>query len=471
MHTILLSGGSGKRLWPLSNGVRTKVFLPLLQGPDGGRESMLQRICRQLDGAGLLQSALLVSHHSQTEVTLSQIGSRIPVLSESHRRGTFCAVALAAVHLYASGQAQADDPVCFLPADLFAEAGFFDTIRRLPDILARSGADLALIGTQPTQPSAQFGYIVPKKGESGEYYPIARFTEKPGEAEAKRLIRRRALWNCGVYAFKLGFLLSELKKRGLPWTVEELGRLVEGLHELSFDREVAEQTPHAVVVPYDLPWTDLGTWEALASQFGSPVLGQGSVSGLAQGTQLVNELPIPIHVIGASNLIVAASQDGILVADKSQSHLVKEAIEKEEAVRSVRYVEKRWGSKTVIDHTASAQRGETCTTRIRLAAGKHTSYHLHTVLSETIIVLDGQGEVRREGVLHTVKAGDRIEFPPGCAHAVKALSDLLFLQIHFGEPSSGTDHLRIRMEWDPPVLPESPDPEDPEDPADASPLP
>lgn len=139
---------------------------------------MIQRVVRQLGDADLLKSALVVSHHTQTEITRNHIGDRIPIISERHRRGTFPAVALATTYFYSKLHADEKDIVCFLPADQFVESSFFDMIKRLPDILDRSGAELSLIGTAPTHPSSQFGYIVPASESKTDYHRIERFVEK-----------------------------------------------------------------------------------------------------------------------------------------------------------------------------------------------------------------------------------------------------------------------------------------------------
>ena len=221
VRIVLLSGGSGKRLWPLSNEIRSKLFLKLLPSEDGGKESMLQRICRQLDEAGLLPLASIVAHESQAELAQHQAGDRIAFLAEPHRRGTFTAAALAASYLHTKRLATADETICVMPADLFVEAAFFRLLREFPGILARSGAELALLGTTPGHPSSQYGYIVPQPpdasgGAAKDYRPVARFVEKPAEAEALLLMGEQALWNCGVFASLCMSCLPICGARGCP---------------------------------------------------------------------------------------------------------------------------------------------------------------------------------------------------------------------------------------------------------------
>ncbi|WP_198158048.1 sugar phosphate nucleotidyltransferase [Paenibacillus sp. P22] len=204
MRIILLSGGSGKRLWPLSNDVRSKLFLKLLPGEDGRLESMIQRVCRQLAAAGLAAQAAIVTHRSQAEITRSHVGLGIPIIEESRKRGTYAAVAQACSYLASELKADRDEIVCVLPVDLFVESDFFDLLQRLPQALEQAGADIALVGTAPSHPSSQYGYIVPerkkraargKKEAAGDgkelpWFPVERFAEKPDPPTAASLIRR-----------------------------------------------------------------------------------------------------------------------------------------------------------------------------------------------------------------------------------------------------------------------------------------
>ncbi|GIP23619.1 sugar phosphate nucleotidyltransferase [Paenibacillus sp. J22TS3] len=327
MKLILLSGGSGKRLWPLSGEVRSKAFLKLLPAPDGGRESMLERVVRQLTAAGLLESTHIITHYSQLELIRSQTGDKVPILTEPHKRGTLTAIALACAQLQAQPGADPEEVLLFMPVDPYVEASFYDRLRELPTVLRTSGASLALLGTRPASPSTQYGYIVPQAGEPGlPYYPVARFVEKPEPERADQLLQEGALWNCGIFAFTLGFITRTLQEYGLPIDPEQLLERYESLPETSFDKEIVEHTPGSIVVPYEGSWEDLGSWEAFTRHLGGRQLGIGSVSTDSLNTHLVSELDRPIHIIGLSDLIVAASEAGILVSSKADSSRIKEIL-------------------------------------------------------------------------------------------------------------------------------------------------
>ena len=323
LHIVLMSGGSGTRLWPLSSGVRTKVFLKLLTAPDGREESMIQRVCRQLGTAGLLASTHIVTHSSLAELTCAELGENARLIVEPHRRGTLYAVLLATAYLKERAGAAPDDCVCVLPADLFVEQPFYSIVSAWPELLARTQAELGLIGAAPDHPSDQYGYIVPCAASDTGYARIRQFAEKPDPARAVRLIAQHALWNCGVFAYRLDVMLAKFAALSLPTDCASLLAAYPSLPEASFDTEIAEACANAIVVPYDGPWRDLGTWSTLTERIGRQVIGPGSLDERSAGTHLVNELNIPIHVIGCPNLIVAAGAEGILIADKAASHAVR----------------------------------------------------------------------------------------------------------------------------------------------------
>lgn len=226
MRSILLSGGSGKRLWPLSNDSRSKQFLKVLHGPEGNPESMVQRVWRQLNSAGLASQALIATSLPQVEILTSQLGDDVKLVVEPERRDTFPAIALAASYLYSVESVSLSETVAVLPVDPFVEKEFFEVLTTLPEMLDKSGADLALMGVVPTYPSEKYGYIIPQSssssGSGNEYVHVAKFQEKPCESDATLMIEQAALWNCGVFAFKLEYLINLLIEMELPIQYDEM---------------------------------------------------------------------------------------------------------------------------------------------------------------------------------------------------------------------------------------------------------
>lgn len=329
MRLLLLSGGSGKRLWPMSNDIRSKQFLKVLKNDDGELESMLQRVCRQITSAGLLDSAIITAAHNQQELIKNQLGTdKVPVLLEPQRRDTFPAIALACTYLYSKAGLNLNEVVCVMPVDPYVEEEFFYRIKELENILYQSKANLVLMGVTPTFPATQYGYIIPDQQAQTEkndaYMRVNRFIEKPNEEQAKILIGNKALWNCGIFAFKLGYLISILEAQGLTTDYDEFVLQYEQLPKNSFDYEVVEHEKRIVAVPYDGQWKDLGNWDTLTEHLSSNVLGNGIISEDSVNTHLINNLNLPVTIIGLSNIVAVLSPDGVLIADKTASPRIKQ---------------------------------------------------------------------------------------------------------------------------------------------------
>lgn len=449
MKLVLLSGGSGKRLWPLSNDSRSKQFLKVLKNETGGLESMVQRVWRQLDNAGLGNSSYIATGKGQLDLIQSQIGSQAPVIIEPERRDTFPAIALAAVYLYSIEGVGLNEVVAVLPVDPFVEDAFFDKVKSLEDIVNGTGSDLALIGVEPTHPSEKYGYIVPEEqGEEGfpNAKPVSRFAEKPNVAAAKELIRQNALWNCGVFAFKLDYVINLLIQKEIPIHYEELMRQYHKLPKISFDYEVVEKAEKIVVTPYGSYWKDLGTWNTLTEEIGNAVIGKGMVSEDCSNTHLVNELDIPVAVLGLSDVVVSASPDGILVSDKGASPRVKDVIKEME--QRPMYEERRWGSYRVLDFKKFDDGYEVLTKRICIDAGKNLSYQTHSKRSEVWTVIAGEGEFVLNDRIVRVMAGDVVQIPVNAKHSIRALRDLEIIEVQTGSELVEEDIVRLCLSWE-----------------------
>lgn len=447
MQIVLLSGGSGKRLWPLSNEIRSKAFLKLLPKEDGGVESMIERVCRGLESAGLLDSSCIVTHRSQEEITRKSAFGNVSLLAEPQKRGTFTAVALAASYLHSVKRMNPEEIVAVIPVDSYVEASFFKQLHQFPLVLAESHADIALIGVLPEFPSTQFGYILPgTMSERAEYLSVAQFAEKPDEARAADFISRGGLWNCGVFSCSLGFLLSSMAIRGLPIEYEQLLERYDELPERSFDCEVLENTRKAVVIPYTGVWADIGSWDALTPHLQGTVIGRGSISEDSEGTHLVNELTSPVHIIGAPGLIVAAGPDGILVAGKEQAKRIKQKLEGHVARPMIE--EKRWGNARILDFSRSTAGVEVTTSKITILAGKHTSYHFHRHTKEIWSVLSGSGEYRMDGKVYSIATGDTLTVSSGAKHALRAITSLELIIIELVALPNIEDYVRVSPDWE-----------------------
>lgn len=447
MKLILLSGGAGKRLWPLSNDARSKQFLKVLRNERGQLQSMLQRVWSQLESTGLSKTSYIATSKSQVDIIQNQLGSEAKFIVEPERRDTFPAISLAASFLHTVQNLGLDEVIVVLPVDPYVEDQFFSKVKELEQALITSDADLALVGVVPTYPSEKYGYIVSEAHQDDmTYLKVSHFREKPNEEQAKNLINQKALWNCGVFAFKLGFILGKLKDLGFPVEYDILKETYHEFPKISFDYEVVEKTKHIIVLPYDGEWKDLGTWNTLTEEMSNNLVGQGFISQDSENTHLVNELNIPITVLGLSNIIVAASPDGILVSEKGASPRVKEAVSGFD--HRPMYEERRWGWYRVLDHIKYTKGNEVLTKRIGINAGKNLSYQVHYQRSEVWTIVQGEGEFVINDVIYSVKPGDVLLIPLQSKHAIRAITNLEFVEVQTGGELVEEDIVRLLMTWE-----------------------
>lgn len=447
MQLILLSGGSGKRLWPLSNDARSKQFLPLLASPNGGMESMIQRVVRQIREAELTHHITFATNAVQRDCIINQLGEDINVVTEPERRDTFPAIALAVSYLAKEVKCSKDEIVVIMPCDVYTESKYFATISKMAETVEEDIAELVLMGITPTYPSEKFGYVVPKDTEPvNGVKMVARFTEKPNEEKAKELLAQGAFWNGGVFAFRLGYMMDIVDQYIRTETFQEIHKRYGEFPKISFDYEVAEKAKSVAVVPFSGKWKDLGTWNALCEELPSTHIGNVMMGNHNENAHVVNELGIPVFCNGLKDVIVAASPDGIMVCNKQDSEKIKDYANK--LTTRPMYEERRWGSYRVLDHSEYEDGTRSLTKTIHLNAGKHISYQLHRHRSETWTCVEGEGVFVLDGERKEVKRGDVMNIPLGHHHAIKATTDLTFIEVQIGNPLVEEDVERFEWEWD-----------------------
>ncbi|TJY43449.1 cupin domain-containing protein [Cohnella pontilimi] len=447
MKIVLLSGGSGKRLWPLSNDSRSKQFLKVLNNADGERESMVQRVWRQIGNAGLREHAYIATGKPQADMIYSQLGSEIEVIIEPERRDTFPAIALAAAYLYSIQGVSLNETIVVMPVDPYVDDSFFRKAKELDLVLNDTGADLALIGVKPTYPSENYGYIVPDSNTRADerFVKVHSFKEKPRKEEAAAMMERNALWNCGVFAFKLDFLINILIANNLPIQYEEMSKRYSKLPKISFDYEIVERAAHIVATPYEGDWKDLGTWNTLTEEIETALIGKGIISGESHNTHVINELEIPVTLLNLSNVVVAASPDGILVADKSSSPAVKEVMKHSD--QRPMYEERRWGRYRVLDYLKYPDGNEVLTKRIRVAPGRNLSYQYHQLRDEVWTVVSGQGQMVLNGERFPVQSGDVVKISRDSRHSLRAEIEMEIIEVQTGTELIEEDIVRLAYDW------------------------
>ena len=451
MQLVLLSGGSGKRLWPLSNNARSKQFLALLEKEDGGMESMVQRVVRQARAAQLTNDITLATNASQLDIITNQLGDTVSVVTEPERRDTFPAIALATSYLKLAKGCNDDEVVVIMPCDPYTEAGYFHTIAKMVQCVERNVADLVLMGITPTYPSAKYGYVVPAAQVSGDkfqssgYLKVSRFTEKPSVEVAKALLKQHALWNGGVFAFRLDYMMSTVKKYIQSESFEDTRARYQEFPKISFDYEVAEKAESVAVVPFTGQWKDLGTWNTLTDELHHPIIGNAIMGTHCENTHVINELQHSIYIDGLKNVIVAACPDGILVCSKEHSEEIKKAVEN--LTPRLMYEERRWGTYRVLDDSTYEGGQHSLTKSITLNPGKNISYQIHHHRSEVWTFVEGKGIFVLNGVEQRVTAGDTVIIPAEHYHAIKALSKLTFIEVQSGNRLVEEDIEKFEWNW------------------------
>jgi molybdopterin-guanine dinucleotide biosynthesis protein A len=185
MNIVLLSGGSGKRLWPLSNDIRSKQFIKIFKCPDGSYESMVQRVYRQIKQVDKGATVTIATSKTQVSAIHNQLGEEVGISVEPCRRDTFPAIALATAYLANVQGVDPEEPVVVCPVDPYVEDDYFEALKALSEQAAKSEANLVLMGIEPTYPSEKYGYIIPKN--SSAVSDVATFKEKP-DAETATLV-------------------------------------------------------------------------------------------------------------------------------------------------------------------------------------------------------------------------------------------------------------------------------------------
>ena len=450
MQLILLSGGSGKRLWPLSNNARSKQFLPLLEREDGTMESMVQRVVRQIRDTEIAKDITIATNASQLDIITNQLGDRVTIVTEPERRDTFPAISLAASYLKHVKQCPDDEIVVIMPCDPYTETGYFEAIRRMAECVKSNAADLVLMGITPTYPSSKYGYVVPSlapadKSAPAGCMPVARFTEKPSVEVAEALLKQHALWNGGVFAFRLGYMMNIVRKYIDSDSFEGTRKRYSELPKISFDYEVAEKAKSVAVVPYTGEWKDLGTWNTLADELHKHIIGNAVMGSHCENTHVINELHHPIYVDGLKDVVIAASPDGIIACQKRYTENIKNAVDN--LTPRPMYEERRWGTYRVLDESTYADGHHSLTKSVTLNPGKSISYQRHLHRSEAWTFVEGEGLFVLDGNEKRIEAGDTVIIPRGHKHTVKAITRLSFIEIQTGNPLMEDDIERFDWEW------------------------
>ena len=434
MNIVLLSGGSGKRLWPLSNDTRSKQFIKIFKTETGDYESMVQRVYRQILAVDTSAIVTIATSRSQVSAIHNQLGTDVGVSVEPCRRDTFPAIALAAAYLHDVQRIPETESVVVCPVDPYVEQDYFEALNELGRRAAASEANLVLMGIEPTYPSAKYGYVIPENKETVSR--VSRFKEKPDEETARDYINKGALWNGGVFAFRLSYVLQRAHELIEFRDYRDLYEKYDTLEKVSFDYAVVEHEPHIEVMRFGGMWKDMGTWNTLTEAMESPSIGKAVLNETCENVHVVNELDVPVLCMGLKDMVVSASPEGILVSDKVQSSYIKPFVDTID--QQIMFAEKSWGSFRVIDIEEGSM-----TIKVTLNAGHRMNYHSHERRDEVWTVIEGEGRTIIDGVERKVKAGDVVSMTAGTPHTIIADTVLQVIEVQLGKDISVGDKKKL----------------------------
>ena len=424
MNIILLSGGSGKRLWPLSNDIRSKQFLKIFKNGDR-YESMVQRVYRQIKEVNPDGQITIATSKSQVSAIHNQLNHLVDICVEPCRRDTFPAIVLAASYLASKKGLERSEAIVVCPVDSYVDNDFFSSVNKLYELALRSEKEnIFLLGIKPVVASEKYGYIIPKTQEA--ITAVLEFKEKPDEELAKQYISKGALWNGGVFAFKVGYILDIAKKVFGTDIYDNLYDNYENLQKISFDYAVVENEKNIGVLRFEGNWVDAGTWATLTDVMSENIIGDAKMDETCKNTHIVNELDVPIVALGLENVVISASPDGILVSDKEASGAIKKYVD--DINRKAMYAEKSWGNFKVIDACS-----DSLTIKVNIKSGDAMNYHSHQFRDEIWVVISGKGKSLVDGVEQFITVGDVVCMKAGCRHMVTAITELTMIEIQLGK--------------------------------------
>jgi mannose-1-phosphate guanylyltransferase len=440
MNIVLLSGGSGKRLWPLSNDIRSKQFIKIFKTGDGEYESMVQRVFRQIKEVDKEATVTIATSKAQVSAIHNQLGDEVSVCVEPCRRDTFPAIVLAAAYLRDRLHIDGKEPVVVCPVDPYVDNDYFEALQKLAELAGRGEANLVLMGMEPTYPSEKYGYVIPE--DQKEVSPVRTFKEKPDARTAEAYIREGALWNGGVFAFRLDYVLQKAHEIIDFTDYDDLFARYDTLTKISFDYAVAEKESSIMVMRFQGSWKDMGTWNTLTEAMEEQSIGEAMLNDTCENVHVLNELDVPVLCMGLKDVVVSASPEGILVSDKEQSSYIKPYVDR--ISQQIMFAEKSWGSFRVLDVEE-----ESMTIKVTLNPGHKMNYHSHEHRDEIWNVIAGCGSAVIDGKWQRVKSGDVLVMKAGKRHSILAETELKVIEVQTGKDIRVEDKQKYEMPENP----------------------
>jgi mannose-1-phosphate guanylyltransferase/mannose-6-phosphate isomerase len=426
---VVLCGGSGTRLWPLSRQEHAKQHVALLGG-----ESLFQRTLGRF-AQGPFGPPIVVAGagaHFMVSDQAAAAGIAIELALEPEGRDTLPAMTLAAL---LAARRDPEAPVLVAASDhLVPDVAAFVRAVEMAAVMADTG-DLVVFGVRPTEPTSAYGYIAPGSPlPGGVGHRVERVLEKPDRERAARLIDEGCLWNAGMFCFRPDAVLREVEafapdalaavRAALDAAEHDLDALLVGdafrhAERISFDHAVMEKTARAVVLPVDFAWSDIGDWKEAWRQAPKDERGvarQGRVVAADVKDSYLRGEDRLVCALGVEGLTVVDTADAVLVAPIERTQEVKGLVAKLAAegrpeARTPARVHRPWGWYQTMDLGERFR-----VKRIQVAPGKQLSLQKHHHRAEHWVVVSGTAEVTRDGEVVLVRENESIYLPLGCVH-------------------------------------------------------
>jgi mannose-1-phosphate guanylyltransferase/mannose-6-phosphate isomerase len=455
MYTLILAGGKGTRLWPLSRELMPKQFIRFFNG-----NSLFQMTVRR---------ALLLSSPDEIYVVanreykfrvlddLSDIGVKVPednVLLEPRGRNTLPAIYWGVKTV---NERKGKSKILVLPSDHYIDPNE-NYVRAVREGEGIADEYIVTFGVKPTRPHTGYGYIKPgEKLKSG--FRVDEFREKPDEERAKIYLSQGYLWNSGMFLLDTDLFMEEVK-RVIPSVAEafsssDLEGAYESVPDISIDKGLMERTDKSAVIPLDVSWSDLGGFNSLYEILGKDemenafrVNSNGSYIQLRSSGNLVITERLTA-IVGVSNLVIVDTGDALLVADRKEDQGVREVYEElirrgDERALVHRTVYRPWGSYTVLENGDRYR-----VKRITLLPGRRLSLQRHYNRSEHWVVVRGTAKIIIDGEERVLRPGESTFIPMGSVHRLEnpGKIDLEVIEVQIGDYLGEDDIERLEDDY------------------------